>query len=118
MGLFEAGKYETLIKEYAFLFTESVHPYLPKSVIAIYRKTGILLYRFLFIVIYRSHRRLEFHPRKIVHSFWNASDKPLQFVDCFFNQNFEDYLEDLFHKTIPEIVHKNLNLLNQLLQTK
>ncbi len=50
-----------------------------------------------------------FRPRRIVHSFWNASDKPLRFIDCFFNQNFEDYLEDLFHKIIPEMVEKNLN---------
>lgn len=50
-----------------------------------------------------------FRPRRIVHSFWNASDKPLRFIDCFFNQNFEDYLEDLFHKIIPGMVQKNLN---------
>lgn len=50
-----------------------------------------------------------FRPRKIVHSFWNASDKPLRFIDCFFNQSFEEYLEDLFHKIIPEMVKKNLN---------
>ncbi|MCK9402186.1 MAG: cupin domain-containing protein [Chitinophagaceae bacterium] len=49
-----------------------------------------------------------FRPRGIVHSFWNASDKPLRFIDSFFNQNFEDYLEDLFHKIIPEMVKKNL----------
>ena len=50
-----------------------------------------------------------FRPRRIVHSFWNASDKPLRFIDCFFNQNFEDYLEDLFHKIIPEMVQQKLN---------
>lgn len=50
-----------------------------------------------------------FRPRRVVHSFWNASDKPLRFIDCFFNQNFEDYLEDLFHKIIPEMVQQNLN---------
>ena len=50
-----------------------------------------------------------FRPRRIVHSFWNASDKPLRFIDCFFNQNFEDYLEDLFHKIIPDMVKRNLN---------
>ena len=49
-----------------------------------------------------------FRPRGIVHSFWNASDSPLRFIDCFFNQNFEDYLEDLFHKIIPDMVKKNL----------
>lgn len=50
-----------------------------------------------------------FRPRRIVHSFWNASDKPLRFIDCFFNQNFEEYLEDLFHKIIPSMVQQNLN---------
>jgi quercetin dioxygenase-like cupin family protein len=50
-----------------------------------------------------------FRPRQIVHSFWNASDKPLRFIDCFFNQNFEDYLEDLFHKIIPDMQKRNLN---------
>lgn len=50
-----------------------------------------------------------FRPRRVVHSFWNASDKPLRFIDCFFNQNFEDYLEDLFHKIIPQMMQQNLN---------
>lgn len=49
-----------------------------------------------------------FRPRRIVHSFWNASDKPLRFIDCFFNQSFEDYLEELFHKIIPDMVKNNL----------
>ncbi|HEV8508094.1 MAG TPA: cupin domain-containing protein [Chitinophagaceae bacterium] len=49
-----------------------------------------------------------FRPRRIIHSFWNASDKPLRFIDCFFNQNFEDYLEELFHKIIPDMIENNL----------
>ena len=49
-----------------------------------------------------------FRPRGIVHSFWNASDTPLRFIDFFFNQDFEDYLEELFHKIIPEMVKNNL----------
>ncbi len=49
-----------------------------------------------------------FRPRRIIHSFWNASDKPLRFIDCFFNQNFEDYLEELFHKIIPDMMTNNL----------
>jgi mannose-6-phosphate isomerase-like protein (cupin superfamily) len=49
-----------------------------------------------------------FRPRRIVHSFWNSSDKPLRFIDCFLNQNFEDYLEDLFHKIIPDMIKRNL----------
>lgn len=49
-----------------------------------------------------------FRPRGIVHSFWNASDSQLRFVDCFFKQNFEDYLEELFFKIIPYMVQNNL----------
>jgi mannose-6-phosphate isomerase-like protein (cupin superfamily) len=49
-----------------------------------------------------------FRPRRIVHSFWNASARPLRFIDCFFNQNFEDYLEELFHNIIPDMVKNNL----------
>lgn len=49
-----------------------------------------------------------FRPRGIVHSFWNASDTQLRFVDYFFNQNFEDYLEELFHSIIPDMVKNNL----------
>jgi mannose-6-phosphate isomerase-like protein (cupin superfamily) len=49
-----------------------------------------------------------FRPRGIVHSFWNASDTGLRFIDFFFNQNFEDYLEELFHKIIPDMVKSNL----------
>jgi len=45
-----------------------------------------------------------FRPRKVVHAFWNASDKPLRFIDNFFNQNFEDYLEELFHKILPDMI--------------
>ncbi len=49
-----------------------------------------------------------FRPHGISHSFWNAADVPLRFIDCFFNQNFEDYLEELFHKIIPDMVKNNL----------
>lgn len=59
-----------------------------------------------------------FRPRRIIHSFWNASDKPLRFIDCFFNQNFEDYLEELFHKIIPEMVQKNLNPTSPVIANK
>jgi mannose-6-phosphate isomerase-like protein (cupin superfamily) len=50
-----------------------------------------------------------FRPRGIIHSFWNASEKPLRFIDAFFNQNFEDYLEELFHNIIPDMVKGNLH---------
>jgi mannose-6-phosphate isomerase-like protein (cupin superfamily) len=49
-----------------------------------------------------------FRPRGIVHSFWNGQDTQLRFIDFFFNQNFEDYLDNLFHKIIPDMVKNNL----------
>lgn len=49
-----------------------------------------------------------FRPRGIAHSFWNSYDKPLRFIDFFFNQNFEDYLEELFHRILPDMVKNNL----------
>jgi oxalate decarboxylase/phosphoglucose isomerase-like protein (cupin superfamily) len=49
-----------------------------------------------------------FRPKGIIHSFWNASDSELRFIDFFFNQNFEDYLEELFHKIIPDMIKNGL----------
>jgi mannose-6-phosphate isomerase-like protein (cupin superfamily) len=50
----------------------------------------------------------QMRPRGIEHTFWNASDKPLRFIDMYFNQNFEDFLEELFHKIIPDMVKNKL----------
>jgi mannose-6-phosphate isomerase-like protein (cupin superfamily) len=41
-------------------------------------------------------------PRKIKHTFWNASDEKLRFFDMYFNQPFEEYLEEIFHKLTVE----------------
>lgn len=41
-------------------------------------------------------------PRMIRHTFWNASEKPLRFIDMYFNQPFEEYLERLFLQLTPE----------------
>jgi len=41
-------------------------------------------------------------PRMIKHTFFNASDEPLRFIDMYFNQPFEEYLETIFHKLTPE----------------
>lgn len=41
-------------------------------------------------------------PRLILHTFWNASDKPLRFYDMYFNQPFEEYLEQIFHELTPD----------------
>lgn len=43
-----------------------------------------------------------FRPRNLQHTFWNGSDKPLRFVDMYFNQNFEVFLERIFHELTPE----------------
>ncbi|MCP9751805.1 cupin domain-containing protein [Ferruginibacter sp. HRS2-29] len=49
-----------------------------------------------------------FRPRGMVHTFFNNTDKPFRGIDMYFNQNFEDYLEELFHQIIPEIQAKKL----------
>lgn len=49
-----------------------------------------------------------FRPRNMVHTFFNQSDKPLRAIDMYFNQNFEDFLEEMFHKIGPEMAQKNL----------
>jgi len=41
-------------------------------------------------------------PRMLTHTFWNASDAPLRFYDMYFNQPFEDYLEQIFHQLTEE----------------
>ncbi len=41
-------------------------------------------------------------PRLLTHTFWNASDKPLRFVDMYFNQPFEEFLEQIFFELTPE----------------
>lgn len=43
-----------------------------------------------------------FRPRNLRHTFWNASDKPLRFIDMYFNQPFETFLERIFHELTPE----------------
>jgi len=49
-----------------------------------------------------------FRPRNLVHTFFNNTDKPFRGIDMYFNQNFEDYLEELFHVIIPEMQQKKL----------
>jgi mannose-6-phosphate isomerase-like protein (cupin superfamily) len=41
-------------------------------------------------------------PRNLVHTFFNASDKPLRFIDMYFNQPFEEFLEKIFFEYTPE----------------
>jgi len=39
---------------------------------------------------------MQWRPRGLVHSFWNATDEPVCFLDMFLNQNFDEYLEAFF----------------------
>ena len=47
-------------------------------------------------------------PHGVVHSFWNASDKPVRSFEFYCNQNFDDYLEELFFSIIPDMVENNI----------
>lgn len=55
-----------------------------------------------------------FMPRNSIHTFWNGESKPLRFIGMYFNQNFEDYLEELFHKIVPNMVSKNLSPIDKI----
>ena len=48
-------------------------------------------------------------PRQITHTFWNATNKPARFIDMYFNQNFEVFLEELNFKLIPHMKSNNLS---------
>lgn len=60
-------------------------------------------------------------PRLLKHTFFNASDKPLRFIDMYFNQPFEEYLELIFHELTAEkgypdgseVKNKEINILNE-----
>ncbi len=41
-------------------------------------------------------------PRMIKHTFWNAADTSLRFYDMYFNQPFEEYLEQIFNEITAE----------------
>jgi len=48
-------------------------------------------------------------PRGIEHTFFNCTDKPIRFMHLYFNQNFDNYLEDFFLKIVPDMVKNNLS---------
>jgi mannose-6-phosphate isomerase-like protein (cupin superfamily) len=60
-------------------------------------------------------------PRLIQHTFWNAGNTSLRFVDMYFNQPFEQYLERIFFELTEkngfpegsEAKTRELNSLNQ-----
>lgn len=41
-------------------------------------------------------------PRGLTHTFFNASEQPCRFVDMYFNQPFEEFLEKVFFEYTPE----------------
>jgi oxalate decarboxylase/phosphoglucose isomerase-like protein (cupin superfamily) len=41
-------------------------------------------------------------PRMIEHTFWNATGSALRFIDMYFNQPFELYLERIFFELTPQ----------------
>lgn len=47
-------------------------------------------------------------PREIVHVVWNSGTENLRLIDMYFNQNFEDYLEEVYHQIIPDVIKRNL----------
>jgi uncharacterized cupin superfamily protein len=47
-------------------------------------------------------------PHGIAHTFWNASDKPLRFIDMFPSQNLEDYFPEL-NATIGRLMSKGVS---------
>ena len=55
-----------------------------------------------------------FMPRGSIHTFWNGEDSLLRFIGMYFNENFEDYLEELFHAIIPNMVSKNLSPMDEI----
>ena len=48
---------------------------------------------------------MSLRPRGLIHTFWNATDKPVRFLDMMINQNFDDWLEEFF--TIREYATQN-----------
>jgi len=49
-------------------------------------------------------------PRGMVHTFWNASDKPARFIDMYVNQAFDNFLEEMFLKLIPDLMKRGVSL--------
>ncbi|HVZ55477.1 MAG TPA: cupin domain-containing protein [Chitinophagaceae bacterium] len=47
-------------------------------------------------------------PHGVVHAIWNPSDKPLRFFEIYCNQNFDEYLEDLFYNRIDYMTRHHL----------
>lgn len=48
-------------------------------------------------------------PRGLAHVVWNSGREELRLIDMYFNQNFEDYLEQLYHQIFPEVARRNIS---------
>lgn len=48
--------------------------------------------------------RWHLRPRNMSHTFFNNTNQPFRAIDMYFNQNFEDYLEELYYKIIPDMI--------------
>ncbi|MFM9985986.1 MAG: cupin domain-containing protein [Flavobacteriales bacterium] len=58
-------------------------------------------------------------PRMMKHTFWNAGEQDLRFIDMYFHQPFEKYLEKIFFDLneangFPEGSEAKMNAINQL----
>jgi mannose-6-phosphate isomerase-like protein (cupin superfamily) len=49
-----------------------------------------------------------FRPHGKVHTFFNQTNESFRGIDMYFNQNFEDYLEEMIHQIIPDMLQHNL----------
>ncbi|MBL0333956.1 MAG: cupin domain-containing protein [Chitinophagaceae bacterium] len=49
-----------------------------------------------------------FRPHGKVHTFFNQTNESFRGIDMYFNQNFEDYLEEVIHQIIPDMLQRNL----------
>ncbi|WP_461044553.1 cupin domain-containing protein [Spirosoma harenae] len=49
-------------------------------------------------------------PHGIVHTFWNATHKPARCIDMYFNQDFDNFLEAMFEKLIPDLIKRGVAL--------
>lgn len=47
-------------------------------------------------------------PRGLVHTFWNGGAVPAHYIDMYFNQNFEDFLEELNDHLLPDMEKNHL----------
>ena len=48
-------------------------------------------------------------PHGIVHTYWNATEKPARFIDMYFNQDFENFLEKMFLQLMPDLARRNIS---------